>query len=151
METLNNLLQTFKNILKQAQDEFKKALPTLFNPIFEVSDQIKAIGWTQGTPSFNDGEPCEFGVYDLHFYDENGTDGDSYCSYIQEDNILSFGYGDKEVSIKVTDEQKESINKAINTFCSIPNDIFLSAFGNGAEVIVWRDGEVVVDDYELGY
>ncbi len=72
-----------------AQKQGKPTVEALFAPLFRYPG-IKAASWTQYTPYFNDGEPCEFNVYaDLRLYagDELG-DGEEY--YEDEEYGFSF-------------------------------------------------------------
>ena len=42
----------------------KEAIAEAFAPFFAANPNIDGIYWTQYTPYFNDGDPCEFSVHD---------------------------------------------------------------------------------------
>lgn len=56
-------------------DELKQAML--------VAPEITSVTWTQGTPSFNDGEPCEFSVGEVEF--STNYEDDSAYLYTQKD------------------------------------------------------------------
>lgn len=57
---------------REALDERVKAngiaaMKASFSDFFDAHPDIYAFRWTQYTPYFNDGDTCEFGVYDLEY------------------------------------------------------------------------------------
>jgi len=57
-----------KRVREAAQNELKPALKSALLELKEVVPQINKIEWTQYTPYFNDGEPCEFMINDIYFF-----------------------------------------------------------------------------------
>lgn len=110
--------------------EFEK-LPT---------EKVNSVRWTQYTPGFNDGDPCEFGVrgtyaspdqdFDWSEEEEGGKAGFELA-------ISSSGSWDKDSPFVPHD---------------IPEKLYELAFGNGSQVI-WRRGDtkLEVEDYDCGY
>ena len=47
------------------QERAKIALREEFKSFFEKFPEVESVRWSQYTPYFNDGEPCEFGVNEL--------------------------------------------------------------------------------------
>lgn len=45
-----------------------------FKALISEAPEIVSITWTQGTPSFNDGEPCYFSIHDPDFYLEDSEE-----------------------------------------------------------------------------
>lgn len=52
---------------RRVKEEAMKAMNAPFQAFFSSHPDVKAIEWTQYTPGFNDGDPCQFGVRDLVF------------------------------------------------------------------------------------
>jgi hypothetical protein len=73
MEIIDNLKEV-KQEIDKATEKLRILLKPAFDAVFERYPEVQAIRWTQYTPYFNDGEPCEFGVHDIEFtlknYDE---------------------------------------------------------------------------------
>jgi hypothetical protein len=70
-------------------------MESLLNEVF--ASGVKAIGWTQYTPYFNDGEPCIFrvsaGEWMYYIGDEEVSVSDFY-QYEEEDNGWKSAYSD---------------------------------------------------------
>lgn len=92
MELANKILEEY-NILEarieQLKDEFSAILSeyiqTSFVELQQQAPEIQRVSWVQGTPSFNDGEPCYFSVHEPEFF-LDGADEESwlYTSADQE-------------------------------------------------------------------
>lgn len=70
------LITELNEFRSQFQAKAKTALSLEFKNFFKKYPEIEAIKWSQYTPYFNDGEPCEFGVGDVTVharYEEVGT------------------------------------------------------------------------------
>ena len=52
--------------------KMKENISIIFHDFFEDNSDIKKLTWTQYTPYFNDGEPCEFSTYLDYMTDELG-------------------------------------------------------------------------------
>lgn len=59
------ITKKMKEIRDAASKEGKTAILETANEIFEKHPSLAGIRWCQYTPYFNDGEPCEFDLYDL--------------------------------------------------------------------------------------
>jgi hypothetical protein len=115
------------------------------------------ISWTQYTPHFNDGEPCEFTVHEFSFNDVTALHNNDDRFY---DGIYGFWWSgkpyEKPENSKLSDQEFEFISKDCNEFKkvleSIEDGIFLAAFGDGVSVDVYLDdkGEVTynIEEYE---
>jgi len=111
---------------KALQAEGSDAIIEECQAFFEKNPDIKALGWLQYTPSFNDGEPCTFGVGELHVTTEdNYEDLDLYeWEYCSDDDL----YG----------------NILSN------EDLLLTVFGDDKQIIITRDG-IDISYYDCGY
>lgn len=65
----------------QMRKEAAEQVKPLLSEFVKANPQVKAVKWTQYTPYFNDGEPCEFSVHEPYFYfdgddveEDEGTD-----------------------------------------------------------------------------
>lgn len=62
--SIDELLKLKEEYQKRVREEGEGVLKLMFKDFFESNPQIDSVRWTQYTPYFNDGEPCEFGVGD---------------------------------------------------------------------------------------
>jgi hypothetical protein len=120
----------FKRVIelrKQLDEEIKRCGKQEFYEVFEKffteDPELEAITWTQGTPAWNDGDPC---VFSANCYDPFVYDGESH-----------YEMKDKELGKQFYD-----------LFSSIPEEIFEGVFGDGVQVTVSRDGIVSWDEYD---
>jgi len=67
MDQLKEVTDRLEAVQKEAREQFANLIKPVFSEYFEMFPYVKQIGWTQYTPHFNDGEACEFGVYDFYF------------------------------------------------------------------------------------
>ena len=167
--------QSLKN-LEVIQAERKKSdkriLDEIFESLFEECPEIHAVGWHQYTPYFNDGEPCEFSLSDIHFTNdkkiliEDYADVDKF-SFDELDCWYYAGNEKWEYQRKHSEAQQD---KAVDPSWELPDkiaekyeildsferilykleDILESQYGNGAQIIVTRD-ETIVEEYDCGH
>lgn len=68
----DEILETEKKlkikIKETALNQFKPAIKEAIIQLRELVPELIKIEWTQYTPYFNDGEPCEFSVNEPYFY-----------------------------------------------------------------------------------
>lgn len=77
LRALNEQITKAKQeIQKYATENGKAIFLQLFQPLFDLG--YKKCMWDQYTPYFNDGEPCEFSVYDLYVTKDEDADTDGY-------------------------------------------------------------------------
>ena len=60
MNKLNVIIEKYSEAKKQFQAEATQLLKEEFKEFFKKVPEVKVIKWTQYTPYFNDGDPCEF-------------------------------------------------------------------------------------------
>lgn len=123
----------------------KEAQQTIAKEFQKILAECPDVGvfWTQGAPSFNDGDPCYFRVHDMWIcpVDTDGGEDDSVdcstgkCPDYDEDDF------DR---IYCTPEQCD----ALYEIWSIINDEFImeSVFGSSASVKITEDS-ITIDDY----
>lgn len=112
----------------------KQAVAALFKAFFEEYPAVKAVGWTQYTPYFNDGEPCVFGVGEPYLTTKSGDFSEMSSLYDDEDDESGYCF-------KSDYYLKGPLKTAIGRLAaSMDNDIFESAFGDHVLVIATPAG-----------
>lgn len=148
----NALLQ--KSYHENIENNTLEAVSLLKN-LINSTPEIEAIKWAQYTPYFNDGDPCEFSVYDLEIKfnkdllplnEETAYSGDKYADgegFIPEWRIESFF---EELEDVLNFKQIASIEKKINLFKEMHSSLrnmegsLKIAFGDHTNVIVTKKG-----------
>lgn len=158
MEQLKNISEEYDRVKKEAMTKMKDAFTPAFQEFFEKYPQIQYVYWTQYTPYFNDGDPCEFGVNEKSIsLDEHTEDFDeeagiqSYMlnhslSWYKEHN--SSGYYDSIIKALENEEltvMLKSAFKDLGKFDQIPDEVY-QALGEGL-VVVSRNG-IDIREYE---
>jgi hypothetical protein len=122
-----------RELKEQMSQQFQVELKDIFKELFVAYPNVKAIGWTQYTPYFNDGEPCVFSVNDLYVCDET-CNIDSYDIYSW--NEIWRGGDDKYPLIA---EVAGILQNA--------EDILLMMFGDHVKIIATSEG-LTVEEYD---
>lgn len=152
---LEKLVEVKEKYQKQMEKEGKKAVVAGAKALFAECPNLQAVRWTQYTPHFNDGEPCEFDVHEPSFGFATEEEAKKLAEYVDHD-------GDEEdeeeegesspglfwadswcIKGRGTAPMKE-FSKAI---CGL-EDALEAAFGDGVEIVLHRDGSVDVQEYE---
>ncbi len=152
MTTLEQIKAEFADFNERRKvlvEKLRIEFGTMFGPLFEKSDKIESMGWTQYTPYFNDGDSCTFRVNEPDQingeYDSNIEWYDWKVNYyLKEDRYKTDIEENSAIDINACDaflEFRELIE-------SIQDDILKDLFGDHALVTVKRDGTVEVEEYE---
>lgn len=162
MNKVTEAQKELKKIKKQASTEAKSVLKQAFKEYFKQVPFVKAICWTQYTPYWNDGDTCEFDVYDTFFsteeqegvfYDEEDYIFQPYHSYKEEIKSmkeLSKKYPDTESykQLPILSEQEWNVSKDLfDMIGSIDKEIMEEMFGDHVYVLVTKAG-IEVEEYE---
>lgn len=149
IERVQNLRNEYEKAIRK---EFGAVLSGLTTEFFTDFPEVKGIVWTQYTPHFNDGDPCEFGIneprvmLDAQFAD---ACGDSVCDCDGESFELTT-YDIRSKNSKSDVELKLlAIEKKLNEFQQFLNEFSMvveETYGDGVKVTVTPSG-VEVDDY----
>ena len=168
---LDDLPKTVQSRLKKIKEENEaiskkmkdntKATVEILKSLIKSVPEVEAVRWSQYTPGFNDGDPCEFSVNELEikfntdklpvneeFEPEDNNDGflNSYDveKYIesQEDVINFKEIAEFEKKIKVFYEVHEILSSNSNTL--------EETFGNNVRITVTHKG-IEKEDYDCGY
>ncbi len=115
--------------LAEQLDELKKLmalaaeaeLKIKFLEVFRDFPDIKNFSWTQYTPYFNDGEPCNFSVH-------------TYNIEINENWNLE-------------DKYSKAVSLIENALTTIDEDTMMRLFGDHVKVTVHWDGNIEINEY----
>jgi hypothetical protein len=110
----------------------KRAVGALFKKLFVDYPTVQAIGWTQYTPHFNDGDPCVFSMGEFYVSSKEGMDWSQVSRLYDAEESHGFSG-----SCGATGANKAAA-KWIERVAL--DDIFETAFGDGVMVIATRDG-----------
>lgn len=128
-------------------EQLRKDFPEILKPLFDKSDKINSIGWTQYTPYFNDGDSCEFCTHfdDLYINGEYQDDIDALDwrigYYLKGDERYKFDDSWDLDMYKVVEEFKDVLN-------SIDDEFYLDLFGDHVKVTINRYGTVETEEYK---
>lgn len=159
-------MEEFGKKMLEMKEEMKNTLKGVmlpaFKEFFERHPKVTAIGWTQYTPHFNDGEPCEFSIYDRYFSTIPLGELDTTTSYFEDEEgwiseydipdsiklkLLKENYPGKNWDERISKEEEREkeidpdLIKAardLKKFDYIPHEVY-QTLGEG-KVIVTRKG-----------
>lgn len=135
------------DLLEQLRTEFAP----MFKPLFEKSKIIDSVSWTQYTPYFNDGDSCEFGVYndDLYINGEYSDDLDWFDYRIKYHLKGDKAY--KNLLIEnpnINIEECNIVEEFKDILGSVPEEFYEDLFGDHVQVTINRDGTISVSEYD---
>lgn len=146
--SIETLVAEYTKTKDEFMEKSKNAMRTAFKEFFDANPDIDQITWTQYTPYFNDGDPCVFGLNDMNF------------TLAKDEVDLGDGYpydGDKCYGSRFWDDHGKrtdpipDLRAAFRAFVkqvyTLPDEIFLNAFGDHVRVIANKDG-FDVQEYE---
>lgn len=137
-------VKELKKQIEDAKAQMRKhgeaALKGAFKEFFDKAPEVTAIRWTQYTPYFNDGEPCEFSVHDFHFKLAEGADTGGFYTYDEGEDGGPF--------YETSWRDGSKLSEACNTFeADVKDDeLFEFAFDDHVQVTATRDG-FAVEEY----
>lgn len=131
--------------MKLLRDNAKSVFGDITKDIFNDNPQLNSFSWKQYTPYFNDGDTCVFGVNRDYFKLNNSSDNiDEWTlnheNYSKEIDLKDFSF-DSIASLKKAYTQ---IDELLSTF---EDDVLCQMFGDHAEITVYRNGVIDVDEY----
>lgn len=135
IEEANILEKQYNDILNSITE---KDITDLFSEVFEKHPELQVITWNQYIPSFNDGEPCLFGM----------SDWVACTSDFLESDKEKFGMSVRDLEgEKLSPELENDIN---NAFKLLSDDICERVLGYDLQIIITRDG-ISNRYYNCGY
>jgi hypothetical protein len=141
--------------LAEARTKIEGVVQSVFADFLQKFPKVYGVGWTQSTPSWNDGESCEFSVHELNLYltEEAYEDGDSDQDLFQYRSKPSDDELERVEAVGGEEEFKKILAhfKSVETFFhAIDEDDMQLVFGDGSKVLSTKDG-IEVEDYEEEY
>lgn len=146
---------------KERKALFQESLKETFDEIFKEHPKLLSIRWQGYTPYFNDGDPCVYTIYDfyaevegikswVHDYSKYGGRVDSGSEYNTADEAYKNERCLEECFLATWDKEcPEEIKEVLSSLGSLPDDLFLQAFGDHAEITATREGfKVEAYDHE---
>lgn len=118
----------------KVREQATVAVAALFKAFFAKYPAITAIKWTQYTPYFNDGEPCEFSTNEPYACTKTGVEwpkSDDDAEPEDDGELFQDAY---DLSDGPTEEALRSIGRAFS------DEVFLAAFGDHAQIIATPAG-----------
>lgn len=110
VENFESLMDKKKDLESQIRDEGKNIFYAEAKHIFEKhGDIVDTFGWTQYTPYFNDGDPCEFTVHELFIWSKNDRESEDFEENYYESmgEFSSWGDGVNKLDRYLYDYQYE--------------------------------------------
>lgn len=138
LQVLKEIQKEHTKILKEMKEKVQKQLKPVLQDFMNSHPNIKAIGWTQYTPYFNDGDECIFRVGDLV-----ATVSEDYDDSFYGDGWVEV-YGDPEEGF--TKQDWKDLKELNDTLHGL-EDFLKMVFGDHVKVLVTQKG-VEVEEYE---
>ncbi|NTF18060.1 hypothetical protein G6L37_06555 [Agrobacterium rubi] len=148
----NELNNEIDRQLDAAREKIQSVFKAVFADFFAKCPEAHALGWTQGTPSWNDGDATEFSVHEVNLYlTEEALDGND-----SHQDILKYrSNGNSEAIAAVGGEVRlrEILAHfaAVRTFVQkVDDEDMRLIFGDGARITATAQ-ELEIEDYEDDY
>jgi len=172
VEQIKAELEAFNKKKQDLVEQLRKEFPAMFKELFEQSEVIKSISWTQYSPYFNDGDECTFSAHtddlsvngdyhdDVDFispynYGKIKTEEDMVNNDLLADKLNRSWYKGKQIGqdglvINPDYNEKEAniYTQFVDILSSIPEEFLEDLFGNHAQVTINSDGTISVDGYD---
>lgn len=140
----DKIADTEKEIAKEGKNLFTEAI----KDIFAKHPTLLYITWTQGTPSFNDGNPCRFSIHEVNGRCNTWPKNDEGDD-VEKSDISNYGYDYDNIDKEGTPELKEDFNKFADIISSLGELICTVIQEENASVFIDRNG-ISVDYYDMG-
>jgi hypothetical protein len=147
---LNEINEKIASVYQEIRDADEALFIEGFAEVFKQHPELVDVSWKQYTPSFNDGDACEFtfaGAYfaldfskidpSIEVDEEGGDNGDGRFS--------SWGLSYNHKHLDGTPIHK--LLEEIEAILEYSEEALEATFGDGAEVTVTRDG-INVEEYQ---
>lgn len=136
--SMKDLVERFNEERAKFMAAMQAELLVEFRALLDRNPNVQAIRWVQYTPSWNDGEACEFTCGDVTVRfdvpeDDEECDEECFESWIKKDS-----------------PNFDSFAQIRGLHGQIPGEVQLDMFGNNVQVTVTRDG-IEVEDYDCDY
>jgi hypothetical protein len=131
--------------MKLLRDNAKSVFGDITKDIFNDNPQLNSFSWNQYTPYFNDGDTCVFGV-NRDYYRFNNS-----CDHVDKWTLNNEQYSKKidleDLSFDSIDSIKKAYNEVDELLSMFEDEDLCQMFGDHAEITVYRNGQIDVDEY----
>jgi len=142
--SLKELRTKFDAMKADMQAQMKVAFVKESMDLFNRYPDMRNFSWEQYTPYFNDGEPCEFGVYEYSVR-VNGEDEYGYESH-RTVTVLHEGEEPRLETIKAPKEFKDACKDVKDLITSVDRELMQMTYGDGYEITVHRNGKITTSE-----
>lgn len=150
MKVLENIKEKLAVIEAQKQEvlqELQKDFPLIFKPLFDKSEKIQSVGWTQYTPYFNDGDECTFSANT----DDLIINAEAEYKMNSKDDFFNkeiWGSGGTKINPNYVESEGKIIEEFQSILSEIPEEFYKELFGDHITVIIERSGNIKTVEYE---
>lgn len=140
--------------LVEARQRMQDVIKSVFADFFRKYPDVYGIGWVQYTPSWNDGESCEFSVHEVNLYltedayDEGDSDNDIFDGSWRRSGLSA----DEQARVDAVGGEQR-LREIIAHFEPVADFIeqmedadMQLIFGNGSRILATKD-DLTVEDY----
>lgn len=146
--TLDDLEQLTKEYEKKMREEGEVALKNFFMDTFDKAEDLIAIGFVGYVPSFNDGDPCVFGLGEIAFQVEGIDEEDADAMGFEE--VEEEGDPHFVTTYYLTSHAQHSLFETVEAKLCSNKDLLNRVFGDNFKLTVTRFS-IVVDEYDCGW
>lgn len=144
-QQLSEMISQFEEFQREFQAKAREEIKKLFQKFWDLNPGVNAVIWTQYAPYFNDGDACEFSVYDPTFTNATGDDLNdiSWDCYEGENEEI---WADTLWGMKYRENTPEGVNTEClealaSMICSEAlKDVMRAMFGPDSKVTATRAG-----------
>jgi hypothetical protein len=156
-------LAAAKKRLEEARAEMMRLSQEVFMTetkfIFDAYPFLMGFGWGQGTPSFCDGDPCDFYVFAEDYGLQIELNDETTASVLELGRERSGRYNRFNGEDLSAWRETNPLLIQLNTMCKTISDFLQSTdgqfmentYGDPIAVFITRDGTTELDDYDVGY
>lgn len=155
LNKIKELISEFKKSEEELVKKLKENFKTITEEIFAEFPNLEYISWEQYAPSFNDGDACEFGVYEPTFVFKKTDEEIAAINEDEEDEdedydvsrVFSRGIDEDSRHFTATDYPDEKKYKSLRDFSNMITDssmenVLRSTFGSDHSIVIHRSGKI---------
>lgn len=131
----------------------KRAIKGSLKEFMDAHPEVAKLRFQTYTPSFNDGDPCEFTIGEpmvLLASQGDAADADDGDDDSDEDDDEAF-IESWDISKTPGMESLAADLESLNDLLQNAEDAVEQVFGDGSQVTIDRDGEAEISSYDCGY
>lgn len=139
MDSIQKLRSSIKELNQKIQDLAQNEFKEVWKEFFQAFPQVRAVGWTQYAPSWNDGDACTFSIHGI-YYTTQTINLDSKS--LQRGHFEDYDDEDEETARTTQVEWKyvgygiEKLEQTLQEIEELDDSLFQNAFGESTVVIV---------------